>query len=118
MFKNSSGRNISEWFAVNVGVHQGLISSPFLFAVVWHEITKDVRGGLLKEIFYVDDFLETAGRKWGKNIQDKKNFLKKKGLILNCTGKSLMQKLTINYTGQHKISFWDESSCPLLILGR
>jgi len=24
----------------------------------------------------------------------------------------------LNYTGQHKISFWDESSNPLLILGR
>ena len=30
--------------------------------------------------------------------------------------KNLLKKI-YDYTGQHKISFWDESSRPLLILG-
>ena len=31
----------SEWFEVKVGVYQGLILSPLLFAIVLDEITKD-----------------------------------------------------------------------------
>ena len=62
MYKNSRTevrveRIRSEWFDVNVGINQGLILNPFLFAIVLHEITKDVICGLLKEVLYADDLV-------------------------------------------------------------
>ena len=42
---------------MNVNVHQRSMLSHLLFAVILDEITKDVRGGLLKEIFYADDLV-------------------------------------------------------------
>ena len=38
----------SESFDVKVGVHQGSIVSPLLFALVMDEVTKDIREGVVK----------------------------------------------------------------------
>ena len=38
----------SESFDVKVGVHQGSIPSPLLFALVMDEVTKDIREGAVK----------------------------------------------------------------------
>ena len=53
----------SESFDVKVGVHQGSVLSPLLFAVVMDEVTKDVREGVVKEILYADD-LVLLGDSW------------------------------------------------------
>ena len=45
----------SEEFEVKIGVHQGLVLSPFLFAIGMDEITKNVREGGVKELLCADD---------------------------------------------------------------
>ena len=47
---------LSEKFEVKVGMHQGSVLSPFLFAVVVH-VTKFAREGAPKELLYADDLL-------------------------------------------------------------
>jgi len=47
----------SNEFVVKVGVHQGSVLSPLLFAVVMDEISRDVREGGVKKIFYADDLV-------------------------------------------------------------
>ena len=47
----------SESFDAKVGVHQGSILSPLLFALVMNEVTKDIREGVVKEMLYGDDIV-------------------------------------------------------------
>ena len=47
----------SESSDVKVGVHQGSILSPLLFALVMDEVTKDIRKGVVKEMLYADDIV-------------------------------------------------------------
>ena len=53
----------SESFDVQVGVHQGSILSPLLFALVMDEVTKDIREGVVKEMLYADDIV-LVGDNW------------------------------------------------------
>ena len=71
----------SEWFKVKVGVHQGSVLSPLLFAVAWDEITKDIRDGIPKEYLYADDLVlfgdcwsevERRYSKWKRALQQKR----------------------------------------------
>ena len=55
----------SEWFEVKVGVHQGSVLSPLLFAIVLGEITKDIKEGIPKEYLYADD-LVLLGNCWSE----------------------------------------------------
>ena len=41
---------LSEELGVRVGIHQGSVLSPFLFAVMVDVVTKFARGGLLSEL--------------------------------------------------------------------
>ena len=49
--------SVSEWFGVNVGVHQGSVLSPLLFIVVMEAVTHNVREGLPWEMLYADDLV-------------------------------------------------------------
>ena len=40
---------------MKIGVHQGLVLSPFLFAIGMDKITKNVREGGVKELLCADD---------------------------------------------------------------
>ena len=75
----------SEWFEVKVGVHQGSVLSPLLFAVVMDEVTKEVRDGIVKEILYADD-LVLLGDGW-QEVEERyarwKKALEEKGLKVN-----------------------------------
>ena len=49
------GSGTSEEFGVRVGVHQGPVLSPLIFAIVVDVVTKHAREGLLNEILYAND---------------------------------------------------------------
>ena len=51
------GSGISEEFWVRVGVHQGSVLSPLIFAIVVDVMTKHAREGLLNKILYADDLV-------------------------------------------------------------
>ena len=48
---------LSEEFEVKVGMHQGSVLSPFLFAVVVDVVTESTREGALSELLYADDLV-------------------------------------------------------------
>ena len=48
---------LSEEFEVNVGMYQGSVLSPFLFAMVVDVVTEFVREGALSELLYADDLV-------------------------------------------------------------
>ena len=55
--KAKVGSEFSEEFYVAVGVHQGSVFSPFLFAIVVDVVKENAREGLMQEVLYADDFL-------------------------------------------------------------
>ena len=70
----------SESFDVKVGVHQGSILSPLLFALVMDEVSKAIRKGVVKEMLYADDIvlvgdnweeIESRYTRWKKALQEK-----------------------------------------------
>ena len=76
----SYGGSVSEWFGVNVGVHQGSVLSPLLFIIVMEAVTPSVREGLPWEMLYADDLvlvgkceeeLKEKLRKWNECLKDK-----------------------------------------------
>ena len=48
---------LSEESEVKVGMHQGSVLSPFLFAVVVDVVTEWPREGVLSELLYADDLV-------------------------------------------------------------
>ena len=79
------GNGMSDGFSVEVGVHQGSVLSPILFAIVMDAICEDAREGLLFEILYADDLVLMADSMEELRMKfDKwKNALEKKGLKVN-----------------------------------
>ena len=51
------GSELSEEFAVKVGVHQGSVLSPLIFAIVIDVVTESARQGLMNEMLYADDLV-------------------------------------------------------------
>ena len=85
------GSGTSEEFGVHVGVHQGSVRSPLIFAFVVDVVTEHAREGLLHEILYVDD-LVLMSESWDdfrERFQRWRSALDDKGLIVN-VGKTKM----------------------------
>ena len=59
------GSGLSEEFGVRVGVQQGSVISPLIFAIVVDAVTQQARKELLNEILYVDDLVLM-----NKNLED------------------------------------------------
>ena len=51
----------SEYFPVEVGVHQGSVLSPLLFAAIMDEATRDLEKGS-KSFLYADDIVLLGGK--------------------------------------------------------
>ena len=51
------GSELSEEFEVKVGVHQGSVLSPLIFAIVIDVVTENAREGLMTEMLYADDLV-------------------------------------------------------------
>ena len=58
--KISVGLELSEEFEVKIGVYQGPMLSPLVFAIVADVVTESVRNGLMSEMLYVDDLVLTS----------------------------------------------------------
>ena len=51
------GLELSEEFEVKVGVHQGSVLSPLVFAIMVDVVMESVRNGLVSEMLYADDLV-------------------------------------------------------------
>jgi hypothetical protein len=53
-------------FLINIGLHQGPALSPYLFALVMDEVTRDIQGGILWCMLFADDVVLVDGliRSW------------------------------------------------------
>ena len=54
------GDNLSEEFEANVGVHQGTVLLPLLFAIVIGLVTNEIKVNMLQEILYADNIVKVA----------------------------------------------------------
>ena len=82
------GSAYSEEFEVNVGVHQGSVLSPLLFAIVVNVITENARRGVVNAddlIIMSEDMEDLKERFWNW-----KNVLESKGLKVNTRKTKLM----------------------------
>jgi hypothetical protein len=44
-------------FSINIGLHQGSALSPYLFALVMDEVTRDIQGGIPWCMLFADDVI-------------------------------------------------------------
>ena len=51
---------LSESFEVNVGLHQGSVMNPLLFAAVMDVVSSEASSGLSSELLYADDLVIMA----------------------------------------------------------
>ena len=79
------GSDLSDEFWVRVGVHQGSVLSPLLFAIVVDVVTEDARQGLMEEVLYADDLVLMCDTMDGLRVkfQKWKDALESKGLKVN-----------------------------------
>ena len=83
---------LSEEFFVKVGVHQGSVFSPLLFAMVIDEVTKNARKGWMKPILYADDLvlIEETMEELRQNFDEWRAVLKSKEMRGNLGKAKLM----------------------------
>ena len=63
---------LSKSFEVKVGLHQGSVLSPLLFAAVMDVVSSEVRSGLPSELLYADDLVIMAPtmKQLGRRVAD------------------------------------------------
>ena len=85
----STDAGLSESFEVKVGLHQGSVLSPLLFAAVMDFVSSEARRGLPSELLYADDLVSMAPtmEQLGRRVADWRASLLGKGLKVNA-GKS------------------------------
>ena len=102
------GSAYSEEFEVKVGVHQGSVLSPLLFAIVVDVITENARRGVVNELLYADDLVimsedmeDLKERFWNW-----KDALESKGLKVNTRKTKLMVSGSEGKLFNSKIDLW------------
>ena len=86
------GSGLSEEFSVKVGVHQGSVLSPLLFAMVIDVVTENARKGWMKQILYADDLVlkgETM-EELRKNFDEWREAFESQGMRVNLEKTKLM----------------------------
>ena len=73
---------LSESFEVKVGLHQGSVLSPFLFAAVMIVVSSEARSGLPSDLLYADDlvFMAPTMEQLGRRVAEWRASLLDKGL--------------------------------------
>ena len=105
---------LSESFEVNVGLHQGSVLSPLLFAAVMNVVSSEARSGLPSELLYADDLVIMAPtmEQLGRRVADWRASLLGKGLKVNA-GKS---KVMVGSNGGKMIV--NSGSGPVVSVGK
>ena len=83
---------LSEEVSVKVGVHQGSVLSPLLFAMAIDEITENARKGWMKEILYRNDLVLTGEtlKELRENFDEWREAFESKGIRVNLGKTKLM----------------------------
>ena len=97
---------LSESFEVKVGLHQGSVLRPLLFAAVMDVVSSEARSGLPSELLYADDLVIMAPtmEQLGRRVADWRANLLGKGLNVTA-GKSKVRvgssggKMIVNSSG-------------------
>ena len=73
---------LSESFEVKVGLHQGAVLNPLLFAAVMDVVSSEARSGLPSELLYADDLVIMAPtmKQHGRRVADWRASMLGKGL--------------------------------------
>ena len=81
----STDAELSESFEVKVGLRQGSLLSPLLFAAVTDVVSSEARSGLPSELLYADDLviMATTMEQLGRQMADWRASLLGKGLKAN-----------------------------------
>ena len=90
------GSGTSDEFGVSVGVHQGSVQSPPIFAIVVDVVTEHAREGLLNEILYADDLvlMSESLEDLRERLQRWRRALEGKGLKANVGKTKMMVSVT------------------------
>ena len=92
------GSELSKEFLVQVGVHQGSVLAPLLFAIAVDVISENAKKGLMNEILYADDLvlmskskenLKEEYLKWKEALESKRlkvNLKKTKVMVSGSKG--------------------------------
>ena len=95
---------LSEEFEVKVGMHQGSVLSPFLFALVVDVVTEFAKEGALSELLYDDELVMISETVEGlrNNLLKWKEVFESKGLKVNHWKTKVMVSGSITKDGMSK----------------
>ena len=89
------GSGLSEEFGVRVGVHQGSVISPLIFAIVVDAVTEQARKRLLNEILYANDLVRMR-----ENLEDlRERFQRWRGALESKGMKANIRKTKVMVSG-------------------
>jgi hypothetical protein len=90
-------------FPINIGLHQGSALSPYLFALVMDEVTRDMQGGIPWCMLFEDDvvFVDESRTGVDKKLELWRRILKAKDFILS-RSKTEYMKCDFNATTQEE----------------
>jgi hypothetical protein len=72
-------------FPINIGLHQGSALSPYLFALVMDEVTKNIQGGIPWCMLFADDvvLMDTSITGVDQKLELWRRTLESKGFMLS-----------------------------------